>query len=115
MNRKLFLLLIFQGCFMISSIAQDSIANKPRHLFGIYSGATDHFIIDESTFPDVDFNGLLVPLYINYRYLGVKTRQTCSFYIDHLVLSSTNSNIANDLNATNTNAILEYSYNRQFL
>ncbi len=113
MKRRILVLLLSQVCLLLTIKAQDSVSLKPGNLFGIYSGLTYHILSDEAMFDDVYFNGLFAaPVYINYRYFGKSTRQTCSFYYDQLNLNSSNEYLTNQLTANNTNAILDYSYNR---
>jgi hypothetical protein len=112
MYRKVLVLLFIQVCLLHSIKAQDPASYKPVYLFGIYSGLTYHILADEAMFEDVYFSGIFAPIYVNYRYFGTKTRQTCSFYFDQLNLNSSNAFLSNQLSVNNTNAILEYSYNR---
>jgi len=112
MIRKSAALFFFISAFIIKFEAQDSISCKPSNLFGLYSGFSDRVTLDEAMFPNTDFTGINVPVFVNYRYNGSKTRQQCSFFFDKQNLNSSNSNITNELTITNTNAILEYSYCR---
>ncbi len=110
MNSKIILIFFFQVCLITNVEAQDSVSVKPDNLIGIYSGLTYNILKDEALFEDVYFNGFYFPLYINYRYLGIKSRQTVSIFYQQLNLNSSNPYLTNQLTVNNTEVVLEYSY-----
>jgi hypothetical protein len=114
MRKKIFILFFTLFVFLLSSKGQDSIPIRSKHLFGIYSGYSRHIIRDEVASPLI-YSGSQTPLVLAYRYIGSKSRQSFTFFIDNLEL---NSSITNKTGyylhyANNLNAIIDYSYSRE--
>jgi hypothetical protein len=114
MNKKIQVVLLFQLCFLFVSNGQDSITNKSLHLFGVYTGYSRHIIRDDVASPLI-YRGTKAPFVFNYRYLGSKSHQTFTLYINKLELNSSITNKSSYFShyADNLNVVLDYSYNRK--
>ena len=113
MNLKILILLLIQVFIFTKNEAQDSILNKPIHVFGLYSGLSYNILRDDAMFEDVNFNGFSVPVLFNYRYIGNKIRQDCSVYFTQTNLNASNTYLTTQLTVLNTYAYIDYSYNRK--
>ena len=112
MIRKIIIaIFIIQTCFLTTIIAQDSLTNKPYNLFIINTGYSKHIIRDDIISPLL-YKGAKAPIILNYKYIGNKSRQAFTFFYDKLELKSSNTNNISPY-AINSNAFIEYAYNRK--
>lgn len=112
MIRKIIIVIfIIQTCFLTTIIAQDSLTNKPYNLFIINTGYSKHIIRDDIISPLI-YKGAKAPIVLNYKYIGKKSRQAFTLYYDKLDLKSSITN-ENSNYAINSNALIEYAYNRK--
>ena len=112
MIRKIIIaIFIIQTCFLTTIIAQDSLTNKPYNLFIINTGYSKHIIRDDIISPLI-YKGAKAPIILNYKYIGNKSRQAFTFFYDKLELKSSNTNNISPY-AINSNAFIEYAYNRK--
>jgi len=114
MNKRMFVLVTLQLCFIFVSRGQDSIPKKSVHLFGIYTGVSRHIIRDDVASPLI-YSGSKAPFVFTYRYIGSKSRQSFTFYIDDLELHSSITDKSGYYwhYADNINALLDYTYTRK--
>lgn len=113
MNKKFLVLVYILFGFLSISKGHDSIPKKSNHLFGVYTGYSRHIIRDEVASPLI-YSGTQSPLVFTYRYIGSKSRQFFTFFVDNLEL---NSSITNKTGyylhyVNNLNAFIDYSYSR---
>jgi hypothetical protein len=89
----------------------DTIKFENAHYFSFNSGFSKNVIKDDAMSPYI-YSGSNVPVNLNYRYIGNKSRQNASVYFDNVKLNTSATSAARPVK--NLNALIEYSYNRLF-
>ena len=112
MIKKIIILTFILICILFNGSAQDTTLFKSGHLFGIYTGYSNHIIKDDIISPLLH-KGTKVPIGLEYSYQSDKSKQAVSVFYNELVLKSSISNSQFSPFTNNINAELGYSYNRK--